>query len=155
MKREHTSTKRYCWLTGSWHITHFELNVNLSFPDEDVLSEASTVEEVIFKFNRSDLETRITLQDNAFFYDGFKDSCDKPELLGLRSKGDSRLHSKPGLKSFEKHLASHPPGVIHVLVDRNPSVQILFTTNVWSRLYSLTKAIKEDDGRQAVVMKGG
>jgi hypothetical protein len=121
--------------------------------NKDELSEESDIEEVIFKFNRSDPNTRISLQDNAFFYVGFesKGACEEAAHFGLLSP-NGKFRSKEGVNSFREYLKSQT--VIHVLVDRNPLIHVLLTTTHWSRLFSLTKVIGETSGQRGIVMKG-
>ncbi|KAH7318030.1 hypothetical protein B0J17DRAFT_724325 [Rhizoctonia solani] len=65
--------------------------------------------------------------------------------------GSSTYRAKKGLSDFKDYFNSTVRGLIHVLVDQDPSIRILLATKSWSRLFSLARVIENET---VIVLKG-
>lgn len=118
------------------------------------LCEHDTIEEVIFKFNRANPRMRIRITDGASFYAPSRLKCQTIEALGLRKPGGQYTSLKAvNSSALQYYLQNNIPDrrIVHVLVDRNPRVQVLLGGNNWARLFSLSSFHSADP--KTLVMK--
>ncbi|CUA76587.1 hypothetical protein RSOLAG22IIIB_12376 [Rhizoctonia solani] len=116
------------------------------------ISKKSTSEEVLFKLGRNP-SVQIKLHEQAYLYTGPDITWQKSILLIDWGSNPSAYRPKKGIPDFKSYFESAQRGPVHVFVDRNPSIHILLTTNIWSRLFSLARLIDTKIGK-VMVLKG-
>lgn len=113
----------------------------------DRLCDASSFDEVIFKFCKTIPENRISLMDNAHFYTGFSGQ--------YRSLRDFGIYSEEGKRPIDclaTVLKKKKKEDIHVAVDQMPRIRLMCTTDTWTLSFSLVLNLEK--GLGVVALKG-
>jgi hypothetical protein len=128
--------------------THGRMNSNHRIEFVDKLCRESTLEEIIFKFSRAEPKKRLSLGDNAYFYNLPPNTVvyDRMENYEIEPNKAPTPVFRDFLEGGNKH--------VHVIVDAQPRTQLLCNTEGWAMSYSLCKAVQGVDGMQSLILKG-